>query len=165
MTILLLLTAACTDAPVPVHQAGGHQAGGGEALPPEHQHVEAEAELAPAPDGFGGRATLVGELARAESGALVVSVFTTGSNMPHMTYRVDMDGPEVSRGVDELHFDFRLDPTTSMIPGSVPDDIPLELEVRYDVDGFVETVEGDVTVRVPAELGDDGLELTLSRDS
>jgi hypothetical protein len=135
--VLLLFTASCSEVP---------------------------AEPAAPPDGFSGRATLVGDLAAAESGALMVSVYTPGSKMPLMTYRVGMDSPEVSRVDGEVHFDFLLDPTTSMIPGSVPEDLPLELEVRFDEDGIVETKEGDVTARVPVELGDDDLELTLSRD-
>jgi hypothetical protein len=116
-------------------------------------------------DGFSGRATLLGELAAADAGMLMVSVYTPGSNMPLMTYGVGLDSPEVTRLENELRFDFRLDPTTSMIPGSVPEGLPLELEVRFDRDGKVETRQGDVTARVPAELGDDDLELILSRGS
>jgi len=120
-----------------------------------------EGPEASASEGFSGRATLVGELGRVDQGALIVSVYPTGNKMPLMTYRVDLQSPQVTRGEGELYFDFRLDPTTSMIPGSVPEGMSVEVEVRYDADGYVETKEGDVAVRVPAQPGDEDLALTL----
>jgi len=142
--LLLLLCAACSEASGPAV-------------------VLDEPEERPS-DGFSGRATLVGELADVDRGALMVSVYPTGNKMPLLTYRVDLDSPQVTRAEGELHFDFQLDTPTSMIPGSVPEGMSVEVEVRYDVDGYVETKDGDVTVRVPAQPGDDDLALTLPGD-
>ncbi len=136
---LLAPLAACGDAPRPVEPA-------------------AERAVVADPS-FAGRVILRGELATRE-GFLMVSAVPAGARMPLMTMKLALaDASPAEDGVRSVPF--RLDETTNQIPSSVPPGIELELSVRFDADGMVETKEGDVTVAVPVEVGASGIEVVL----
>ena len=141
---LALVLSACGDAPRPVE------------APSSSPHAHGTFR------GFAGQALLKGELALAERGALMISVYPKGTRMPALTTKIALDDPRVTRNArGERVVDFQLDESTSMIPGAVPDGLEVELEVRFDLDGYVETKEGDVSAMVPARPGDRGLVLVL----
>jgi hypothetical protein len=145
---VLLFAASCGDAPVAVEEPAARAPGGAHA---GHAHGT----------GFGGVAHLTGSLAEVAEGYLMVSVFPAGSRMPILSYKVGIDDPSVTTEGGKRVFTFTLDESTSQIPAQVPDGVPLEVEVRYDVDGYVDAGEGDVRARVAAKMGDEDLELTL----
>ena len=68
-------------------------------------------------------------------------------------------------GEGERIVPFRLDRSNDMMgSGGLPHDatgMELELSVRFDADGKVETKEGDVTVAVPVEPDATGIEVVL----
>jgi hypothetical protein len=139
------LTTACGDSPKPV------------------QPAPTKSASAPTSDSISGRAILEGALAQASEGFLMVSAFPPGSRMPLLSYRVPISDPSIQKGSDGRRvFTFHLDPHTSMIPGSVPAGTQVELEIRYDRDGVVETKDGDVTAKSTVKVGDSALELVLS---
>ncbi len=110
--------------------------------------VEGPSSMAPS---FAGQVSLRGELS-SKDGFLMVSVVPAGARMPLMTMKIALAGvPGAENGVRTVPF--RLDETTNQIPGTVPDGIDVELSVRFDADGVVETKEGDVTVAVPVTVG------------
>jgi hypothetical protein len=126
----------------------------------------ADAPLPAGPRNFvAGQAVLTGSLAEAQEGFLMATLYPAGQRMPILSYKVALDDPSVTTQGDRRVFHFRLDSNSSMMEGEVPEGIPLEVGVRFDHDGYVDQGEGDVSVRVKAEPGDDNLELTLSPDS
>jgi len=64
----------------------------------------------------------------------------------------------------ERRVPFDLNARTDMLGAGVPAELagtPLEISVRYDQDGMVETREGDVTVAVPVGWGAEDLEVVV----
>ena len=158
--LLVLVTWGCGDAPRPVDDAGGRRT----QLPPGHPPTggDAPTQARPVALGFAGKAILKGELASAEQGALMVSAFPPGSRMPILTTKIALDDARVRRTEQgERELGFQLDSASSMIPGEVAEGVEVEIEVRFDRDGYVETKEGDVAARVKARPGARDLVLVL----
>jgi hypothetical protein len=174
----VLLSGACGDAPQPVETPpsrpaalpAGHPplAGSGAStapgLPPEHPPIGGGAPAAAGPDVvFEGRAILGGELAHVDEGFLIVSVRAKGSKAPMRSYKSAVDDPRATESAGETRiFRFRLDRDTDMMGGGeVPEGIPLELQVLYDPDGYVDSKEGQESAVVPVERGQGGIEIRL----
>jgi hypothetical protein len=137
---LFLVLASCGEGPRPIEQP-----------------------QAPPPASFSGRAVLAGELAQAE-GFLMISVRPEGVRMPLMTTKTPLP-PAPGPGADRV-VPIRLDSSNDALGMGLPPDagsMKLELAVRFDADGFVETGEGDVTATVPVVPGQEGLEVVLRR--
>ncbi|HVS11677.1 MAG TPA: hypothetical protein VMS76_17550 [Planctomycetota bacterium] len=173
-----LVSIACGDAPQPVDTPPprpaalppGHPpvAGGGAStprgLPPDHPPIGGGAPAAAGPDAvFEGRVILSGELAHVDEGFLIVSVRAKGSKAPMRSYKTAVDDPRTTESAGETRiFHFRLDRDTDMMGGGeVPEGIPLELQVLYDPDGYVESKEGQEIAVVPVERGQGGIEVRL----
>lgn len=145
---LLLALTSCGDGPEPYEP-------GAESRP--------AASAASSEVHFHGKAVLKGALAEATEGAVMVSVRPQGVNMPVWTYKIPMDGPEVRSEGGERAVHFDLSAANSMIPGDVPLDVPLEVQVMYSPNGYVES-EGIVKTAGPAEPGE-AVELVLDPDA
>ena len=152
---LLLLAASCggeADSGVPEPHSG---------LPAGHPGIDVIEGAS-----FAGRAVLKGRLAEAEEGFLMISLFPAGTRLPILSYRVAMGDPALATDAEGRRvLTFRLDDQSTLIPGRVPAGTPLEIGIRYDADGYVETKDGDVEARVAARPGDEGLELVLDPDA
>lgn len=117
----------------------------------------------PVPASFAGRIVLQGDLATRD-GVLMVSACPKGSRLPLMSYLIRLE--DAAPAVEgERVVPFRLDTSNDMMGGGgLPHDssgMELELSVRFDADGKVETREGDVTVAVPAQPDATDLEVVL----
>jgi len=117
----------------------------------------------PVPASFSGRIVLQGELA-AKDGVLMVSACPKGSRLPLMSYVIQLAGaPPAAEG--RRIVPFRLDSSNDLMGGGgLPHDssgMELELSVRFDLDGKVETSEGDLTVAVPVEPDATDVEVAL----
>lgn len=176
-----LLVAGCGDAPQPVASPparpaalpAGHPpvagpgatgANGARGLPPDHPPIAAPEPADAGPDAvFEGRAILGGELAHVDEGFLIVSVRAKGSRAPMRSYKAAIDDPRATEAAgDERIFRFRLDRATDMMGGGpIPEGIPLELQVLYDPDGFVDSKEGQESAVVEVERGQSGIEVRL----
>jgi hypothetical protein len=168
LTLPVLLLAACGDAPQKVdppppapRNAQAHSADDG------HDHSADDGHDHSAPAGgspsFSGVIVLKGPRAESDSGVLMVSLVSRGQRMPRMSYRLPLTGlPPAVDG--ERRIPFRLDEKSDMLPGALPAELegtPLDLSVRFDQDGMVETREGDVTVASPVGWGAEGLEIVV----
>jgi len=146
-----LLAAGCGDAPQRVGDGSSAALHGG-------SHDTAKG----IPSTFTGTAVLEGALAE-QQGVLMVSVMIVGQRMPLMSTRVDL--AKAPAAVDgRRSVPFVLDPSSNMLGAGLPQEageFPLQISVRFDSDGFVETDEGDVTVDVPVEPGASGIEVVL----
>lgn len=174
LTSASLWLASCGDAPRKVdppqpNSAGGqaHYEGDGHdhSADDGHDHGAAPSTAA-APAGgpsWSGVIVLKGERATSDKGVLMVSLVSRGQRMPRMTYRLPLTGQ--SPAVDgERRIPFRLDQSTDMLRSGLPSELqgtPLDLSVRFDQDGMVETREGDVTVAMPVGWGAEGLEIVV----
>jgi hypothetical protein len=169
---VLVIAAACSDAPrsVPVSKSSGSMGSSG-ALPANHPAIGKTDDNEPEPDldataQFSGKAILTGELAKKREGFVFVSVRPVGGRTPFLSYKVDLSKATAPTLVDgeggtrELHF--VLNNSTSMMPGGVPKEVPLELQVLFDPDGFVDTKDGVISAVAPAKSGDSDLVLTLA---
>jgi hypothetical protein len=120
----------------------------------------------PVPASFAGTIVLAGELAAEESGVLMVSACPKGSRLPLMSYLIPLqDAPPVVDGRRVVPF--RLDGSNDLMGGGgLPHDgdgMELELSVRFDADGKVETSAGDVTVAVPVQPDATDVEVFLGQ--
>ena len=83
--------------------------------------------------------------------------------MPLMTYKISL--ADAAPPVDGRRtVPFRLDPSSNALGAGLPPEtagFPLELSIRFDRDGMVETREGDVTVNQSVEAGAQGVEIVL----
>jgi len=171
-----LLAGACGDAPQPVDTpparpaalpAGHPPVAGATAargLPPDHPPIGGAAPAAAGPDAvFEGRVILGGELAHVDEGYLMVSVRAKGSKAPMRSYKAAIDDPQATQSAGDTRiFRFRLDRDTDMMGGGpIPEGIPLELQVLYDPDGFVDSKEGQESAVVAVERGQSGIEVRL----
>jgi hypothetical protein len=157
-TLLALLLAACGDAPqkIDAPAPAAHSADDG------HDHSTHATTSAETPT-FSGVIVLKGPRAESDTGVLMVSLVSRGQRMPRMSYRLPLSGqPPAVDG--ERRIPFRLDQGTDMLKSGLPAELqgtPLDLSVRFDQDGMVETREGDVTVAVPVGWGAEGLEIPI----
>ena len=178
--LLLLLSAAllaaCGDAPRPVTSTAPQQPSG--QLPAGHPEIGQPSlpEGHPPMGGMGGaggegmimdarvsgRLVLTGALAEAE-GFVLVSVRPKGMPMPLLSYKIDLaDADATVDGEGRRVVPFRLDPGSTMMPFSgIPEGLELEVQARYDPDGFVETKEGVVTAVAPVQPVAEDVELVL----
>jgi len=151
---LLASVAACGEPPQPVAANSTPAAAAPHAGQPLPQ---------PVPASFEGRVLLQGELA-GKDGFLMISACPKGSALPLMSYKIALTDAPPARG-DERIVPFRLDTSNDLMGGGgLPHDatgMELELSVRFDVDGMVESKEGDVTVAVPVQPDATGIEVAL----
>lgn len=171
---------ACGPAPVPIERTGGGQAGsmgsmgmgGADAatLPPGHPPIDggqgagslAGTAMGMPPGGmealrFAGVVRLSGALAASDEGFVFVSVRPAGGGMPLFSRKYAVADASLEESGDRL-LAFELDEAHTM--GGVAPGV-LELEARFDPDGFVDSREGIVTVRVPVEPGATDVEVVL----
>lgn len=170
------LLVACGDAPRKVDpsapRAQAHSADDGHGHAPGdghdhsaddgHGHGAAPADSTGIPS-WSGVIVLRGPRAEGDAGVLMVSLVSRGQRMPRMTYRIPLVGQPPAEG-GERRIAFRLDETTDMLRTGLPPELkdsPLDLSVRFDQDGVVETREGDVTVVEPVGWGGEGLEIAI----
>jgi hypothetical protein len=120
----------------------------------------------PVPASFAGTIVLSGALAGEQGGVLMVSACPKGSRLPLMSYLIRLDEAPPAEGERRL-VPFRLDGSNDLMGGGgLPHDsdgMELELSVRFDADGKVETSEGDVTVAVPVRPDATDVEVVLGQ--
>jgi hypothetical protein len=163
--LLGLLLAACGDPPQPVEESTSPMsARGGTAtgtLPPGHPPTQPRAADARSQDArFEGVVRLRGALAERESGFVFVSVMPEGSRMPIYSRKYSLDEPAVGAAEDgERVLRFELDrryALSTIPPGQ------LELNVRFDPDGIVDSKEPEVLdAAVPIEPNRTDVEVVL----
>ena len=106
---------------------------------------------------YAGVIRLAGDLAAADEGVLFVSVMRVGDNRPLGSTKIDLSEP--SSGSKEA--DERLVPF--VLGGVSVADQELELQVRFDLDGYVDTKEqGGVLRSFPVSAGDAAIDVTLA---
>jgi hypothetical protein len=158
--------AACGDAPVPVQTpARTSSAPAGHSADDGHDHSAAApvAQTGKSPS-YSGVVVLKGAAADADGAFLMVSLRTPGNVMPHLSYKLPLANaaPAVD-GVRRVPFD--LNERTDMIHAGLRPELegmPLELSVRFDQDGIVDTkVEGDTSAAIPVGWGGSGLEVVI----
>lgn len=185
--LFALAVLACGDAPRPAGpaplqpksptQAGplpdGHPPL--EELPAGHPQLSGAAAQRPEltdPSQFAGTALLKGELASATTGRLMVTLRQKGQSGPKMplwAYVVDLDDPDAHKkglgalGGDAREFVFVLNKDTTILPSLLPPNVELEVELRYDLDGSVDTREDAVFAVADAVRGDTTLTLLLEK--
>lgn len=161
LTLPFLWLAACGDAPRKVEPPAAADEHG-------HAHDDGHDHASPAPGAAGSPAwsgviVLKGPRAESDSGVLMISLVSRGQRMPRMTYRIPLAGqPPAIDG--ERRIPFRLDEQSDMLRAGLPAELqgtPLDLSVRFDQDGMVETREGDVTIAAPVAWGAEGLEIVV----
>lgn len=146
----------------------------GEQLPDGHPQLASGAQRPELtdPSQFAGSALLKGELATTNVGRLMVTLRQkgqTGAKMPLWAYVVDLDDPEVEKkgllaaSGDTREFVFVLNKDTTILPSPLPKNVELEVELRYDADGSVDTRDDAVFAVVDAARGDTGLSLVLEK--
>lgn len=170
--------AAPQSAPPPVSNSTGALPQGHPPLnemPPGHPQVPGaatqRAELTD-PSQFAGVALLKGELASATQGRLMVTLRQKGQSGPKMplwAYVVDLDDPEAEKkglmpakdGARE--FVFVLNKDTTILPSPLPKSVELEVELRFDLDGSVDTRDDAYFAVTDAVRGATQLELVLEK--
>lgn len=172
----LFLASGCGDAPRPAAStpspAPRPSAGAGGELPAGHPPIadpHAQRPTVDDPSVFAGRAVLEGDIASAQQGRIMITLRQTGQRMPLWAYVVDVADPNASKlglqpaadGKRELLFALNKD--TTIIPSPLPKGVELEVEVRYDIDGNVDTRDDFFAATTPAKPGDTDLVLVLSK--
>lgn len=155
---LLLVLCACGDAPRPLDPptATGSPHGAAGAGSPH-----ASGEFA----GFRGWVRLRGELADVQEGVLYLIARPVGSRIPVLTEQVRMDDHRIT--ADEgggRSLPFVLDSTDAKAMGGGAVQLPageMEVEARYDRDGYVDTKDDTVSDTRTAAVGATGLEFVL----
>lgn len=187
LCLVALTVLACGDAPRPAGPAPSQPKSPAKAgplpdghpplgeLPAGHPQLSGAAAQRPElndPSQFAGTALLKGELASATSGRLMVSLRQKGQSGPKMplwAYVVDLDDPDAQKkglsapGGDTREFVFVLNKDTTILPSPLPKNVELEVELRYDADGSVDTRDDAVFAVVDAARGDTGLSLVLEK--
>jgi len=164
------LCGACGDAPRPVGPAptNADSATKGDA-PPGHPPIASTLPELNDPSEFGGRAVLQGELAHVTTGRMMVTLREKGQRMGVWMYVVDVGDPDAEqKGLqpavgDTREFLFVLNKDTTMFPTPIPKNAELEVEVRYDADGNVDTKDDFVASFTPAKAGDTDLYIVLAK--
>lgn len=132
----------------------------------ESEAVEESSGAATAlgPARFAGTVLLTGSLARADRGSLFLIVREPGSTVPSLARKYEIGDPAFSaqEGARVLHF--ALDERDDMDGPAAPMVAEMEVEARFDPDGFVDTSEGVVRARVRARPGDREIALVLVSD-
>lgn len=132
---------------------------------PERVSAASTPDTSPAasdgPARFAGRVTLKGDLATAQDGSLFLIVRVPGSRMPALTRKYEIGDPafQVVGGERVLHFS--LDERDDMGGAASPMVAEMELEARFDPDGFVDTSDGVVRTTVRVHPGEQELSIEL----
>jgi hypothetical protein len=140
------------------------------AQPSADRRLAAERGAPPATDPsaeFTGKIVLTGELAKARTGAVFISVGPAGQRIVYISYKVDLADPkavpplvvDMPDGSREIHF--VLNSRTSMMGGEVQTGVELELKAKYSPTGFVDPTPGIVETAVPTVIGATDVVLTL----
>lgn len=134
------------------------------ALPAGHPPVDATGGPAgPLPDPstdhrWDGAVRLQGGLAQMGEGYLFVSIKHEGVSMP--SYSVKLDVTDGRPDGQDLLVPFEITEANAM-GGLVPGAAGIVLEAYFDPDGYVESKEGQVRDRIPVELDQSDVEITL----
>lgn len=147
----LLVLSSCGEAPVHVDKAQSAPGGGAVASSTSSKSVR-----------FAGRVYLTGSLATAKSGSLFVIVRQPGSRVPSLTRKYEIADPAWSLQDDMRMLYFALDERDNMGGVGAPMNEHMELEVRYDPDGIIDTADGVEKTIVSVSPGDTELAVTLS---
>ena len=156
------LLGACGKAPVPVEEAhAAPDPAATRTMPDDEIHAGLQSENPHQMPGaemetYAGVVRLRGELAGRDQAFLFISVMPEGSNRPLGSTKVALSDPELgTRAEDERAIPFVLEHVAT-IPGAV------ELQVWFDVDGFVDSKEeGSLIRRFPVEHGASGVDVAL----
>lgn len=128
---------------------------------PVHGAVALDPEMKPS-EHFTGRVILSDELATGP-GYLFVVVGRIGSPMPYLMKKYDVEGPEAVAGADGTRVvAFELTSADNFMDMPLPP-AGIELKVRFDLDGYVETKGDSVLETQPVEPGARDLEITLDK--
>ncbi len=142
-----------TEASDSPHWATGDE---GSMLPADHDATEM-----PALSSWKGDVVLRGELAAATEGIIFMLVSSSDGGMTGVVRKIDVSSPDLpaaADGVRRIPFDIDSPRGVGGFPPSVE---AVEIQARFDPDGFAETSEGNVTGYVFAELTAEGLEIVL----
>lgn len=116
----------------------------------------------PEPPMFAGRAILEGSLAEVDTGAVFVNVWNGPNDpMPALCRKYEIDDPAFHEEGGRLVLRFALDESHNMAGMGVPVGDDLDLEIRYDPDGAVDTKDGVESAWVAARPGDTAIEVSL----
>lgn len=109
---------------------------------------------------FTGRVILREALATGP-GFVFVTVGRDDSPMPYLMEKYDVEGPNVKPGPDGSRvLDWELTSANNFMDAPLPDK-NIELKVRFDYDGFVETKVDSTLETLPVEPGARDLEVTI----
>jgi hypothetical protein len=169
LALLLGLANSCGDepqrieksaSPVSPHAASPHSASGATGSAPTTM-PDATVRLA-------GRVKIAGSLAKAHSGAIFMIARNGGRTA--LVHRYEMSGPFWSAQGDERVLTFSLTDQDNMGGVGAPIGAKMELEARYDPDGYVDTrpgieKKGVVKAFGSAAIGDTQISLELDPDA
>jgi hypothetical protein len=117
---------------------------------------------------FAGQVVLKGDLAGVKSGAVFLSARRKGQRLPSLSHKYDITDPAWTAQEGNRVLSFTLTDQDNMGGVNAPMGAEMEVEARYDPDGFIDTrpgadEEGVVKIAVPASPGDIQLVITLQR--
>ena len=115
---------------------------------------------------FAGRVVLEGELATARSGAVFLSARRKGQRLPALSQKFELNDPAwVEQGPTRV-LAFTLTDANNMGGFGTPLGAEMEVEARFDPDGFIDPSPGAqdpgvVKAAVPASPGDKAIAITM----
>lgn len=151
--LLVLACTACGDRPERIEQGSAT---------PSAPH----AAPAPAAARFEGRIVLEGATEAPPAAAVFVSARRIGQRLPALSRKYDLAGGGWTKDGDKRILMFQLTDRDDMGGVASPMAAEMEIEARYDPDGFIDPSpgaqeEGVVRSTVPASPGSKGIEVVL----
>ena len=130
-------------------------------------HSAAQPAAASKTPKFSGRVVLEGDLAAAKTGAVFLSARRKGQRLPSLSHKFEMDDAGWTASGATRTLEFTLTEADNMGGFGAPLGAEMEVEARYDPDGFIDPTPGAadpgvVKAAVPASPGDKGLAITLA---
>jgi hypothetical protein len=171
LVLVLLAFVSCGDEPQRIGKSEPMSAGHapfGDSMPPGHPPVgdsmpSGRPPVAAGMARLGGRVRLAGNLAKARSGAVFVIARSDGKLA--LVHKYDMTDPLWADSGNERVLTFSLTDADNMAGVGAPVGSKLDVEARYDPEGFVGTTPSDkpgvVRSIISAAAGDTKLELKL----
>jgi hypothetical protein len=158
--LLGLLCTACSDRPERIGKESGTPSA------PHSPHAPT-APMAPAEARFEGRIVLEGAAAAPPGAAVFVSARRIGQRLPALSRKYDLGGGGWTKDGDKRILMFQLTDRDNMGGVASPMAAEMEIEARYDPDGFIDPSpgaqeEGVVRSAVPASPGSKAIEVVLS---
>jgi hypothetical protein len=148
-----VLVTACGDRPARIE-------------PRTEKAVSPHSVPASSPVRFQGRLVLEGTGEEKGSPAVFLSARRSGQRLPALSRKVEISSPEWKLEGDRRVLDFQLTDLDNMGGFGAPMSAEMEVEARYDPDGFIDPTPGAeepgvVRAAVPANPGAKGLEIVL----